>query len=426
MTGNPFDKLSHIAALRPRITEMVKPTEAAAKEERHARLARLLGADLSTTPLGRHLRTIHRFPSPAACTLGPRALRLLAPQCATEVADTSRWLFLDTETTGLAGGTGTYAFLVGVGWWEADSFVVEQFFMREHNEEASLLRELSQRLAERRVLVTFNGKSFDWPLLETRYRMTRAAITEKPLAHLDLLHPARQLWRFRLKSIALSELEREVLKVERGPDIPSHTIPARYFDFLRGGPEGPIVEVFRHNQMDLCGLAALAVRITGLMEAPEDSGGDAGEVYGVSRMLHRRGEGLLAAQGYQRALSYGLPEGADRIARRELALLARRQGDFPRANALWQELLGESQDGLQAYEQLAVHFEHRARNPQQALALAREALVRLHSAQLAGRLDPRLYRKWHDAFRHRLTRLQSMIARHPANLEDPGDPEMTP
>jgi uncharacterized protein YprB with RNaseH-like and TPR domain len=401
-------KLSRIAALRPR-AEVVKRSDTAAKEERHARLARLLGAELRSTPHGRHIAVTSRFPSPGVCEVGPRAQRLLAPHSGSEVADPNRWIFLDTETTGLSGGTGTYAFLVGVAWWEEDSFVVEQLFMRDHSEEASLLLDLSQRLAERPVLVTFNGKSFDWPLLETRYRMTRAAVVENPSAHLDLLHPARQLWRFRLKSVALVELERHVLQLDRGPDIPSHTIPGRYFDFLRGGPEEPIVEIFRHNQRDLCGLAALAARITRLIEEPGNRDGDAGEVFGVSRMLQRRGEELLAKEGYQRALSYGLPQEADLIARRELALLTKRLGDFTRANELWETLLGDSIAGIQAYEQVAMYYEHRKHDLQRALALAREALVRLREDHLAGRLDANQYRRWHDAFRRRLSRLERQL-----------------
>jgi uncharacterized protein len=418
MTGNPFDKLSHVSALRPRMTGALQAAAVEAREERHARLARLLGAEQRTTPCGRHLALTCRFAGPAVPVVGPRALRLLAPHSGGEVADTGQWIFLDTETTGLSGGTGTYAFLVGVGWWEGEGFVVEQLFMRDHSEEPSLLWDLASRLAGKHVLVTFNGKSFDWPLLETRYRMTRSDMARSPAAHLDLLYPARQLWRFRLKSVALAELERHVLAFDRGPDIPSHTIPGRYFEFLRGGPEGPIAEVFRHNQMDLRGLASLAARIAGLLEEPETGGSDAGELYGVSRMWHRQGEELLAVQGYQRALTYGLPGEADRIARRELALLVKRRGDFMRANDLWEELLGDARDGLLAYEQLAIHYEHRARDPKRALTLVREALVRLREGHLAGRIDSRQYRRWHAAFRHRLARLENKSAGTQSNLED--------
>ncbi len=131
--------------------------------------------------------------------------------------DPEQWLFLDTETTGLAGGTGTYPFLVGIAWWDAGGLQVEQFFMRDLDEEHSLLLELSERMAKRPILVTFNGKSFDWPLLETRYRMTRRIRAATPTAHLDLLHPARQLWRLRLGSVRLKELERHVLAAEAAP-----------------------------------------------------------------------------------------------------------------------------------------------------------------------------------------------------------------
>src|SRR6266550_1823638 len=122
--------------------------------------------------------------------------------------DPDKWLFLDTETTGLAGGTGTYAFLIGLAWWDACGLQVEQFFMRDFAEEHSLLHELSHRIAERPVLVTFNGKSFDWPLLENRFTMTRSIAVPKLAAHLDLLHPARALWKLRLGSVRLGELER--------------------------------------------------------------------------------------------------------------------------------------------------------------------------------------------------------------------------
>jgi uncharacterized protein len=109
--------------------------------------------------------------------------------------------FLRHGTTGLAGGSGTYAFLVGIAWWDGGGLEIEQFFMREYSEERSLLFALRERMAERPVLVTFNGKSFDWPLLETRFSVPT------PRAHLDFLHPARNLWRLRLGSVRLSELE---------------------------------------------------------------------------------------------------------------------------------------------------------------------------------------------------------------------------
>ena len=188
-----------------------------------------------------------------------------------------KWLFLDTETTGLAGGTGTYAFLIGLAWWDAGGLQVEQLFMRDFAEEHSVLCELAARLSERPVLVTFNGKTFDWPLLENRFRMTRSIAVPKLAAHLDLLHPARALWKFRLGSVRLVDLERQVLNPtllgwHREDDVSSKFIPQFYFDYLRGGPPEPLTGVARHNQMDLRGLAALFGKINALL-AEETSRG---------------------------------------------------------------------------------------------------------------------------------------------------------
>jgi uncharacterized protein YprB with RNaseH-like and TPR domain len=149
-----------------------------------------------------------------------RALQLLLPERPEDITDPDQWLFLETETTGLSGGSGTYAFLVGVAWWESGGLEIEQFFMREYSEERAT-----------------------------------------PRAHLDFLHPARNLWRLRLGSVRLSELERYVLGWDRGADLLSGLIPQIYFDYLRGGPPERLVPVLNHNQMDLRGLAALSSRI---------------------------------------------------------------------------------------------------------------------------------------------------------------------
>ncbi len=408
MNDKPGDKLSRISALRPAIP--LRPASSPSFSTRRAeRLADLLEAECRTNRLGRHIVVRKPFAEPPPVALNERALRRILPCAGETPVDPSQWLFLDTETTGLAGGTGTYAFMVGIAWWERDELIVEQYFMRDFEEEPSLLLELAGRLAARSILVTFNGKSFDWPLLQTRYRITRAATLSDPAAHLDLLHPARQLWSLRLRSVALSELERHILGRQRRHDIPSETIPIRYFDFVRGGPAEPIVEIFRHNQMDLCGLAALAVHVTGLLEAPETAQCQAEDLYGISRLLQRRGEEDLAGRIYQRALEYGLPQTAERTAQRELALMAKRRRDFEGSNALWEKLLGESPEGMRAYEQLAIYYEHHARQPERASALTREALVKLRDSLHAGLITPQKYQQWHASFQHRLNRLQEQL-----------------
>ena len=198
---------------------------------------------------GEHLEVRNWYSSPEFAHPAPATLEILSRtkdetlsrKTREALNDPAKWLFLDTETTGLAGGTGTYAFLIGLAWWDAGGIQVEQFFMRDFAEEHSVLHELAARIAERPVLVTYNGKTFDWPLLHSRFTMTRSIPVPKLSAHLDLLHPARAVWKLRLGSVRLSDLERHVLDPiclgwTRDDDTSSAMIPQYYFDYLRGGP----------------------------------------------------------------------------------------------------------------------------------------------------------------------------------------------
>jgi len=453
VSGN--DKFAHVAALRPsrkRDAELVRATGLPADCDR---LAQLLGAQACRNRYGEHLSVRQWYPTPEVCTPDARSLSLLlpketiaAPAVATFAADPDQWLFLDTETTGLAGGTGTYAFLVGLAWWDAGGLQVEQFFMRDLDEEHSLLLELSKRMTKRPVLVTFNGKSFDWPLLETRYRMTRAISSCTPKVHLDLLHPARQIWRLRLGSVRLKELERHVLGDEdctlewsRHDDIDSSLIPQMYFDYLRGGPAEPLAGVFRHNQMDLRGLAALAGKIFALLDSGNGLAGaahhslqDPLDLYGLSRVMQRRGESVRARELYETALRSGLPRSVERLAQRELAQLAKREQDYTRATSLWEELWQAStmakskksasvpedaqnalEAALEAAEQLAMYFEHQAKQPHRAAELTRHAVGELRTAERAGVIAAARARKIDARLTHRLARLE----RHGATAASP-------
>jgi hypothetical protein len=172
-----------------------------------------------------------------------------------------------------------------------------------------------------------------------------------------------------------------------------------------------MAEVFRHNQMDLCGLAALALRISSILENPENGECGAGELFGISRLLQRRGDETSAGRIYQRALEAGLPEVAEQIAQRELAILAKRGRNFVLSNALWEKMLGDSVEGLKAYEQLAIYYEHHALLPQKAAALTREAIIKLQETFRAGRIPSRKYQQWHASFQHRLSRLTAKTAK---------------
>jgi uncharacterized protein len=439
------DRFARVGALKPAKRRGAAGVEAreeglrgmrAYVPEGAARLAQLLGAAARKNKCGEHLglrRWFSEAPGAGAAggalagtadaalegalggalsgPLDEHALRLLAPDAPEMAADPEQWLFLDTETTGLAGGTGTYAFLVGIAWWDAGGLEVEQFFMREHSEEHSLLVALAERMAERRVLVTFNGKAFDWPLLETRFRMTRAIRPPAPRAHLDFLHPARNLWRMRIGSVRLAELEKYVLGWNRGADVASEMIPEIYFNFLRGGPPEPLVPVFLHNQMDLRGLAALAGRVVGLLADAETKGQDAFELYGVSRICERRGESGRARKLYERSIAGELPPETDRAARSSLARLAKREGNLVQARELWEGMLGNSKEGIEAYEQLAIFYEHRAREPQLAAAIVRKALAELRRSNRLGMIAAGVYRRVRERFERRLTRLEKSLGK---------------
>src|SRR6202790_4375925 len=297
-------KYSRLAALNPSRPSAVRATTLREPCEEDT-MARLLGAGVCTNRFGEHLAVRHWFSTPEFVAPHSTCLQLLCQQrdevisrrTRAALQNPERWLFLDTETTGLAGGTGTYAFLIGLAWWDAGGLQVEQLFMRDFAEEHSMLCQLAARLAERPVLVTFNGKTFDWPLLENRFRMTRSISVPSLAAHLDLLHPARALWKFRLGTVRLTDLEREVLNPTllgwcRQDDVSSKFIPQFYFDYLRGGPPEPLLGVARHNQMDLRGLAALFGKINALLAegTASDEQMHGLDLFGLSKFLHRRGE----------------------------------------------------------------------------------------------------------------------------------------
>jgi uncharacterized protein YprB with RNaseH-like and TPR domain len=412
MSSISEERFSRVSALKPARKSAEAPLRGYAPSlpEGSDHLARLVGASAQKTRFGEHLALRRWFSDPTPCDVTLDALRLIAPDAPDAAADPQNWLFLDTETTGLAGGTGTYAFLIGIAWWDAGGLEVEQFFMRDHSEEHSVLTALKERLTERRILVTFNGKSFDWPLLETRYRMTRSISIKAPRAHLDLLHPSRHLWRPRIGSVRLAELERHVLGRHRVADVMSELIPQIYFEFLRGGSPEPLVPVFYHNQMDLVGLAALSGRVFSLLAAPESESKDALEVFGVSRILDRRGLASRARDLYAHAIARELPKPADGTARTALARLAKREGDFARAISLWMELRGISREGLAAYVELAKYYEHRARRPERAAELVSEALAELRRTPRSALASPVQSNKIRAELGKRLSRLNLKCA----------------
>lgn len=313
-------------------------------------------------------------------------------------------LFLDTETTGLASGTGTYAFLIGLGYYADDRFVVRQLFMRHPAEEAALLSALTDVLVRYPLWVTFNGRAFDAPLLATRYRCARGEPLSGPRYHLDLLPLARRLWRARLPSCALGVLERVLLGVERDRDIPSWLIPEAYFAYVRRAEVERLPAIFAHNAADLLSMAGLLGYLDAALRAP-DTHATRVDALAVVRLL-RQAERPEAARAWGEAALAVLPADEQRALRWELATLARRDGALDRAVHHWQVLAaGGGPWAARAFEALAQHYERYERDYAAAQQATAAALTALRLDPTAGgsraheRLERRLARLW---FRSRL------------------------
>jgi uncharacterized protein YprB with RNaseH-like and TPR domain len=322
--------------------------------------------------------------------------------CDTELQDFDprRTLFVDTETIGLAGGTGTVAFLIGVGYFEGDDFVLDQCFMRDYDDEEAMLRFLGERFQQADTVVSYNGKSFDLPLLRTRFIQHRLPFRLAGLGHFDLVHAVRRIWKRRLSDCSLGNIEREILGIERHGDIPSYLIPQMWFDYLRRRDARPLKPVFYHHQMDILSLVALTARLSQCLEAPDGEGFHHGEdQLSVVRLHFRQKQFAEVVAHAQRFLSQPQVIGLRVECLQLLALACRRLADYGQMQQAWETLLDECPDHLEACVELVKHHEHRTRD----LACAHRLCV-LALEQLC---DP-----GSDAYaplQHRLARLQRKL-----------------
>ncbi len=337
--------------------------------------------------------------------LSPSPLSLIS-QWANDPQITSlpltKFAFLDTETSGLSGGTGTYAFLVGVARFVDDSFVVQQFFMRDPAEEPALLEGLAKFLAPCEALVTFNGKAFDAPLLSTRYRLHQIPIPYKDYSHLDLLPLARRLWRDRLESRALKYLEEHVLGLKRSSEeVPGYEIPFLYFDYLRNGDARPLGGVFYHNAMDVVAMAALLAHMNDMLENPYDGKVQHGlDFVALGKLFEDLGHWDESARLFERGLEFGLDESDFGVAVKRLSILQKKRGDVDEAVRLWEE--SAKRGHLYAFIELAKHYEHKQRDAKSAMKWTKSALKHVEKTDM-----PAYMRKyWVDEIEHRMERLK--------------------
>lgn len=310
-------------------------------------------------------------------------------------------LFLDTETTGLAGGTGTQAFLVGVGYFDDDNLVLRQFFMRSPADEPALLEQLQIVLDRAHLLVTFNGKSFDWPLLDTRFLLHGYRL-EFGFDHLDLLHPARRIWKHRLESCSLTSLEQGVFGLWRNGDVPGYLIPQLYFNYLRDGDARRLEPVFAHNREDIVTLARLLEVLLAAEMAPDTILQHPADRVGMGLALAADGQLEIGYRTLSEALSAGdLPPQVRRRGEIELWRLMKRAGRMHEGVDLLESMCRDSSRArvpdLLPFIELAKYHEHVTRDYDQAERVVERAvrLVELH-VNVPGR----------DELIHRLQRIR--------------------
>ena len=289
-------------------------------------------------------------------------------------AGLDRAVFLDTETTGLAGGAGTLAFLVGIGTFEDQAFHLRQFFLRDPDEEAAVLSVLSESMSDYQAIVTFNGRGFDLPLLEARYVLARMRPKWMGLPHLDLLSPARRVWRDRLPSCALSSLEAHILGVQRTQDdVPGFLIPQMYLDYLRTGDARDMLRVMYHNRQDILSMVTLAAqlcRIFGGIQQEESL--DPADVVSLGKWYEDLGMSAEAESAFRSALELDLLPTSRAIALTRLGLLLKRQERREEARVIWEQLT--ECHGVTGHIELAKHHEWHTGNLGQALMWTQAAL----------------------------------------------------
>ena len=336
-----------------------------------------------------------RAPIAEALRVSTERLAQLALDPSLEGVDLQRALFFDTETTGLSGGTGTVPFLIGIGWFEDQSMRIQQLFLPELGREAPMLHWLRERVQQSSCLVSFNGKTFDWPLLRSRFVLNRVRAPVLP-PHLDLLHCARRVLRSRLKSVRLVELERKVLGMYREDDVSGALIPQLYFDYLDGGDVSPIAKVIEHNANDLIALAALVAELVNHFDEVH-GGDDPRDHLAYARVAERTGD-RARARSFADAAAQGGGESMCTVEACMLnARMARRGGDVDdEERALLDALRAADDEILRAGVRLALSklYEHRRKDLARALE---------HAAGTA-------LAEGEDAAERRLARLERRLA----------------
>lgn len=282
-------------------------------------------------------------------------------------------IFLDTETTGLAGGAGTLAFMVGLGYFEDDEFVLQQYVIEDYHQELAMIDALNHKLQSFSHLVTFNGKSFDWPLLTGRFIYHRFGDFPNPL-QIDLLHPARRYYKKRLISCNLGSLESEILGFPRVNDISGFQVPELFFRYVEEKDGRILLPVFQHNHWDILSLVSLTTHLIQAYLYPKEVLFAPEDLFSAGRIHEDLGQTELALECYLSSLDCELPLTLQLEVAIRLSFLYKRIGRFKEASEIWQNLLnGKTKKAFTACIEMAKYLEHKCKDYEQALLMTRQA-----------------------------------------------------
>lgn len=334
-------------------------------------------------------------------------LSCLSKDDAFKSLDLSSALFIDLETTGLSGGTGVVPFLVGLGYYRDDKFWVTQFFLGDLAEEERMIQELDEFFSQMNFqsVVSFNGKGFDIPILETRFILYRQPFDLSSLPHLDFLYSARSLWGHKYESCRLFHLSHEIVEADRSEDIPSAEIPWRYFQFLKTGNFEMMEPVLYHNQEDI--LSLLGVVIMGSLifsEGKEEELADAMDLYGAGKVMEKIGDVEKSIHFYKRALDGELSDEITLLAKRKISHYFKKKDEWKKALSFWKDIASSqtvSMTQLYSLRELSMYFEHKKKRHKEAKKIAEEGFV----------LSRGISSYYENDFAYRLERLKRKIQR---------------
>lgn len=288
--------------------------------------------------------------------------------------DISEFIFLDTETTGLSGGTGTIPFMIGAARFNGDQFVLEQFFLRNPAEEKAQLAALSEFVDGAKVVVSYNGKSFDIPIINTRYILNRLSNPFDEMGHIDLLHITRRVWKRRLKQCNLGNIEKQILEFYRtDEDIPGYLVPEFYRNYVADGDASQIAGIFYHNEIDVVSLSALFTTLAAILEDPtSDKLSHAEDIYSIGRLMESLDREVLAEQLY--ASTHFIESNREELILSLIsrARISKKNKNYSDALPFW--IQANDLGSIDAALELAKYYEHIVKDYSKALLITDQLL----------------------------------------------------